>query len=312
MKVNPAFVFKRIHAWFAGVIRKPRTALALTIVVLLAITFQALSFTELGIASEVGLNMLPESSFDLSAVPQSVVDNAVEMATSLFQGNQEKRKAFVEQLLAMYCEAEDKDVVVLFNPGGWGWNVADSSTGWQTILTGIGTELSESGYKPLLLNYQRSVNSLRGHTKELIEMFTGYSAKAGDLSSRIEFLTENLSGIKIILAGESNGSIICDRVMAMQKDNERVLSIQTGPPFWHRSLNIDRELVLNDNGVIPDSFSRGDFITLARANLLTCFGMFNSDSESGTILLHLQAPGHRYSWLYPEVRSKIENFLRSY
>ena len=306
-----ALISKRINNWFARIIRKPRTALALTLVVLLAIAFQALSYTELGVASEVQFGGLTAMNTDLSEIPQSVVDDAVQLAAQLYENNREKCNVFVEQLLAMYCDAKDKDFVVLFNSGGWGWSVVDSSPDWQTILAGIGTQLSESGYKPMLLNYQRSVNSPRGNTKELWEMFTGYSAKASDLASRVEFITGNISQVKVILAGESNGSIICDRAMAKLKDNQRVFSIQTGPPFWHRSLKLERELILTDNGVLPDSFSRGDFITVARANLRTWFGMVDSDSDSGTILLRLEAPGHRYSWLYPEVRTRIENFLNN-
>lgn len=303
------FLSKRLNMLFARIIRKPRTALALTVVVLMAIALQALSYTELGVASEVRLNSIPVMNNDFSEIPQSVIDNAIKQATRLYESNRGKCNAFAEQLLMMYSDAKDKDCVVLYNSGGWGWSVVDNSPDWQTILSGIGTQLTESGYKPVLLNYQRSVNSLRGNAKELWEMFTGYSAKASDLATRIEFLTENNSRVRVILAGESIGSVICDRVMDRLKDNQRVFSIQTGPPFWYKSLKMERELILTDNGVIPDSFSSGDFITVARANLRTWFGMVNPDSNSGTILLRFQAPGHRYSWLYPEVRTRIEDFL---
>ena len=308
---NLASTDKRILGWFGRTIRRPRTALAVTIVVLLAITFQALSFTELGVATEVGLDRLPAVIVDLSEIPQPVVDDAVRLANRLYENNVAKRDAFTEQLLAMYSEARDKDFVVLFNSGGWGWSMADHSPDWQSILAGIMVKLVDSGYQPIVWNYQRSVDTMRGQVKELLEMFTGYSAKAGDLASRVEFLTGNIPQTTVILAGESNGSVICDSVMAILKDNQRVFSIQTGPPFWHRSLNLDRRLVLTDNGVFSDSFSEGDFITMARANLRTWFGLAGPDGDYGTILLHVQAPGHRYSWRYPEVRSRIEDFLNT-
>lgn len=301
----------RIYHRLTSRVAKPKTAIAITVVVLLAITFHALSFTELGRTSELGNWGLPVSAVDLSALPQPVIDDAVRLANQLFQGSQEKRDAFIAQLLTMYSEAGDKDFVVLFNSGGWGWSVGENSPDWQSILDGISEELYSSGGVPLLLNYQRSVNSVRGYAKELLEMFTGYSAKARDLASRVDFLTNHYPELKVILAGESNGSQICDSAMVLLEDNPRVYTIQTGPPFWHRSLKFDRKLVLTSNGVIPDSFSSGDFITVARANLRSWFGLVKSGNDSGTILVHVQAPGHKYGWWYPEVRSRIEIFLRN-
>jgi hypothetical protein len=300
----------RIFGWFGHIIHRRRTTVAVTFVVLLAITFQALSFTELGVATEMGPDQLPAGIVDPSTIPSAVIADANRLAASLYEKNAAKRDAFVQQLLAMYFEAQGKDLAVLFNPGGWGWSMVDNSPDWQSILTGIKVEMVDSGYQPILWNYQRSVDTLRGQVKELLEMFTGYSAKASDLASRVEFLTGNIPRLKVILAGESSGSVICDQVMAMLPDNQRVFSIQTGPPFWHSSSKLDRQLILTDNGIMPDSFSQGDFITMARANLRTWFGLVGPEG-SGTILLHVQAPGHRYGWSYPEVRSRIEDFLNT-
>ena len=142
----------------------------------------------------------------------------------------------------------------------------------------------------------------------LAYQFTGYSAKGKDLACRVEFLTRHNSDVKVILAGESNGSVICDRAMAILEDNPQVYSIQTGPPPWHTSLGLDRTLVLNDNGVIPDSFSRGDILTLARANVRSWLGLPELESDSGKILHYVKAPGHEYGWWYPGVYSRIVDF----
>jgi len=71
----------------------------------------------------------------------------------------------------------------------------------------------------------------------------------------------------------------------------------------------DRALVLTSNGVIPDSFSQGDFPTMIWANLRALFGLSQSEEDSGRILHYILAPGHEYQWQYPEVYSQVKNFL---
>jgi len=97
--------------------------------------------------------------------------------------------------------------------------------------------------------------------------------------------------------------------MGILVDNPRVYSIQTGPPFWHSSVILDRTLVMTDNGRTPDSFSRGEILTLIRANLRNLLGLPEPPSESGAIVHFIKAPGHDYWWQYPEVYRQITDFL---
>lgn len=138
---------------------------------------------------------------------------------------------------------------------------------------------------------------------------TGYSAKAKDLAYRVEFLTTHLPELRVIIAGESNGSVICDQAMNILADNPRVYSIQTGPPFWHNNTTLDRTLVVTYNGRIPDSFSHGEFLTLVRANLRALLGLPEPTSEAGLIAHFIRAPGHDYWWQYPAVYHQITDFL---
>ena len=302
--------FTQISHRFASRIHRLRIGIiALIVVISFAIILSALSLSWVGVTREIGTGGLPLSACDPSAVPQTVAEDAVRLSTELFGDCQEERDTFIGQLLAMYCEARDKDFIVFFNPGGWGWNLIEKSPGWWSILSGIESELESSGYISSLLNYQRTVDSLRGQLNELVEMINGYSSKANDLAYRVEFLTSHISNLKVILAGESTGTVICDRAMNILKDNPQVYCIQTGPPFWHENNMSVRTLVLTDNGIIPDSFSRGDFLTIIRANLKSLFGSSQSESDSGEILHYIVAPGHQYWWQYPEVGSQIKNFL---
>ena len=283
--------------------------IALAVIISLAVIASILSFSWVGVTSEVGAGGLPLSAGELSAVPQSVTEDAVRLATELFGDSQEKYDAFINQLLAMYSETKDKDFIIFFNSGGWGWNVVENSPDWWSISTGIKSELENSGYTSLLLNYQRTVDSLQGRLDELVEMITGYSSKAADLAYRVEFLTSHNSDLKVILTGASNGTVISDETMNILKDNPRVYSIQIGPPFWHESIIQDRALVLTSNGVIPDSFSQGDFPTMIWANLRALVGLSQSENDAGKILRIVLAPGHDYRWQYPEVYSQVKNFL---
>lgn len=283
--------------------------IALAVITSLAFIVSVLSFSWVGATSEVGTGGLPLSAGDLSAVPQSVAEDAVRLATELYGNGRETRDDFVSQLLVMYSETKDKDFIIFFNTGGWGWNVVENSPDWWSISTGIKSELESSGYTSLLLNYQRTVDTLQGRLDELVEMINGYSSKAADLAYRVEFLTSHNSDLRVILAGASNGTVIADETMNILKDNPRVYSIQIGPPFWHESIIQDRALVLTSNGVIPDSFSQGDFPTMIWANLRAVVGLPQSEEDAGKILRIVLAPGHDYRWQYPEVYSQVKNFL---
>jgi len=290
-------------------INKRRIAAALAVVLPLLVVVLVLTASQIGVTSKIGCGGLPLLAGDYSAVPQSVTDDATRLATKLCGDVPEEYDDFVNQLLGTYLEAKDKDFVILFNPGGWGWNLVEASPDWFSIFSGIETELNSSGYSSLLLNYQRTVDSWQGRLDEAVEILNGYSSKSENLACRIEFLTTHIPDLRVILAGESTGAIISDQAMNILADNPNVYSIQTGPPFWHDNIMLDRTLVMTDNGLSPDAYSQGDLPTMIRVNLKALFGLDESNDKSGTILHYILAPGHEYWWEYPGVYPKITNFL---
>ncbi|MFC2012899.1 hypothetical protein ACFLUE_01275 [Chloroflexota bacterium] len=261
------------------------------------------------VASAVGSEGLPISVGDFSGVPSSVIDDAVGLADGLFGEHQEKREDFVNQLLATYLEAKDKDFILFFNSGGWGWNLLEISPSWQTISAGIQSELDISGYSSVWLNYRRTVDTFRGHLDEIMSQVSLYPQKAKDLACRVKFLTNHIPDLRVILGGESLGTIICDSAMNIMQDNQRVYSIQTGPPFWYKNVMLDRTLVIRSGGIIPDAFSQGDIFKVICANLEAFFGFPVPDDGSGNILLYFRAPGHEYWWQDAAVSSRITDFL---
>jgi hypothetical protein len=298
---------KRISVNMTAKVRKLRIGVTLTVAVSLAIVLLAPSPVVPAEAYEVGKGNIPLSITDFSVVPQSIVDNATELAAELFGRDETKCHDFISQLLAIYLAAEDKDVVIFVNSGGWGWSSIEDFPYGHDLVAGVEAELNSLGYTTLWLDHYRTAHSLNGCLSELMLAPGLYPSKAEDLALRAEFLTNHIPDIKVILAGISNGCTVCEGAIRILKDNQQVYSVQLGPPFWNRNLVLERSLILRSNGVIPDPFSQGNLFIIIRANLEAMFGI--SQDNPGHILLYIGAPGHDYRWQHPEVRSQIIDFL---
>jgi len=262
-------------------------------------------------AKDIGTQETALSAYDRSSVPQSVIDDATKKAGELVGKSQEKLSSMVDQLVATYVQAKNVDVVIFYNSGGWGWNLTQATPGWASILEGIKSELANLGYQSLVLNYQRTSRGIRGCFKEFFEAATRYPNKAWDLSQWVEFLTGHLPGLRVIIAGESTGTVISAKTMGILKDNPQVYSIQTGTPFWYQPEKSDRTLLMNSNGRGIDTFSYGNVPAMVWATFKGWFGFTSPDDNPGDILSWLKAPGHHYSWQYPGVSSAVVEFLES-
>ena len=281
----------------------------LVAVPLIAIVWLTIFNSEVGMAKDIGMQGPPLSACDYSSVPQTVIDDAVDLASELIGKGQENIQNFVDQLVSMYTEVKDLDVVIVFNSGGWGWNLTNETPGWDSILDGIKSQLEILGYNSLVLNYRRTGGGITGCLKEFYEAATRYPHKAQDLAWRVEFLTDHLPKLRVIVAGESTGTVISDKTMRILKDKPQVYSIQTGTPFWHKPTELDRTLLMNSNGRGIDTFSYGNVPAMVWATVKGWFGLTSPDDNPGSILSWLKAPGHDYSWQYPGVCSEVVGFL---
>ena len=288
---------------------RPGIVIVMVAISLLAIVIITFFSSGVGMAEDIGIQEPSLSASDYSSVPQAVIDDAVQRATELVGNSQESLQNLVDQLIATYIKARDSDVVVLFNSGGWGWNLTKDTPGWASILEGIQSQLEKLGYHPLVLTYQRTRKGVRGCIKEFFEAAAHYPHKAKDLAERVEFLTSNLPNLKIIVAGESTGTVITEKTMGILKDEPRVYSIQTGTPFWYKPVALDRTLLMNSNGRGIDTFSYGNIPAMVWATVKSWFGLTSPDDNPGNILNWLKAPGHDYSWQYPGVCSAVIKFL---
>ena len=281
----------------------------LVTILLLVIGWTVLSYTEVGMASAIGIQEPRLSEYEYSEIPPSVVEDATELAREIIGEGKERFQDFLDQVLATYMEARDRDVVVVFNSGGWGWNFLEETQGWASILDGIKSQLESFGYNSLVLNYRRTTSGVRGCIKEFIEEAAHYPSKAKELAKRVEFLTDHIPDLKVIITGESTGTVVTDCTLSLLRDNTRVYSIQTGTPFWHKPKALDRTLLMNSNGKTIDTFSYGNVPAMIWATVKSWFGLSSPEDNPGTILSWLKAPGHDYSWQYPGVCSAVVDFL---
>jgi hypothetical protein len=153
---------------------------------------------------------------------------------------------------------------------------------------------------------------------------TNYPSKAKVLAAKIDFLTQHVTNLKVIITGQSNGAAFAGEVANRLKDNPQVYSIQVGIPFWHGVREVGRSLVIDNSGIGSDTLADRDLVTIIKSNwgkllILNHVPSFTPVdwfiSRSVLILtsynfgLGLQAPGHEYMWEYPGVGPVIEAFL---
>jgi hypothetical protein len=266
------------------------------------------SYTDPGLTSAIGTGGEPLLT-DYSSVPPDVADDANALAQELLDEPQVQAD-FVAQQLSLYVAAQDKDFILVFSSGGWGWSLLEESPGWWGIFAGIKAELESLGYSVLELGYLRTTPTVTAQLDEFWELLVGYPSKAEVLTARIKFLTDHLPDVRIILAGESTAAVIIDNAMVALADNPRVYCIQTGPPFWHETLAAERSLIMIGNGFEVDTLAEGNGFDFMLGCYKKWFGIIKPVSAYGTEPHIVVAPGHDYWWQYPAVSAGITQFLR--
>ena len=249
----------------------------------------------------------PLGCSDFSKAPSEMLSDARRVAKTIYGRSINKAASLVDQMVALYLMTESADIAIIFNPGGWGWARVSQMPLWATILIGMKDVLEKAGQRVVTLNYLRSPRSLAGQLGEVDAIAKLSRAKGRELAARVEHLIRHRPSLKVILAGESNGAAMAEDALRFLRNNLRVFSVQTGTPFWAPSKPHPRSLIINHNGVEPDSFSSGNVRRWTEANVKAIFGRYKS--TEGNILFHISAPGHVYSWDYPVVQEKITEFL---
>jgi len=256
----------------------------------------------------------------MSAIEQQ----AWQVAEEVVGSGKEAQEQFVTEVLALYNKVKGSDLAIFCIPGGWGKKPLEANAEGRSWLVGIEAELTDLGYKYCVVDDIRTGNGLLEYFFEFKEQLTHYPSKAKELAAKIDFLTHQVTGLKVIITGQSNGAAFAGEVISHLEENPRVYSIQVGIPFWHRVSKASQSLVIDNNGVGADTLADRDIVGLLEANLVKIFILNHAPSFTPidwvitrAILLFwpydfglgLKAPGHEYLWEYPGVGPVIDAFL---
>jgi hypothetical protein len=251
---------------------------------------------------------MPLPSAVLSMIPPDVRDSALEIAKTLHRRDKTKRIKLAADMLATYEALKNIDIFVLFNSGGYGWTALDKASGYATIVNAIEDEFVTRHCQVAVLNYQRSYRSLRGYVSEILNAGAKSVSKPRELAIRLNFLLRVLPDLRILMCAESNGTVMSNQVMKMMPHEQRLFSIEFGPPFWYDNYVNDRVLNMRSNGTVLDAFSYGHWGRAFKANWNALRG--KSQASPGNVLLYIGAPGHDYNWQdYPLIRENVLAFL---
>jgi hypothetical protein len=253
-----------------------------------------------------------------------IEQQAWDVASQVVGSSEKAQEEFVSQVLDLYDKVKGRDFAIFCAPGGWGKKPLEADTQGQTWLVGIESELTTLGYNYYEVEDIRTGKGFLSYLFELKEQLTHYPSKAKELAAKIDFLTKHVSGLKVIITGQSNGAAFAGEVISRLQGNPEVYSIQIGIPFWHRVSKTGQSLVIDNNGVGADALTQRDIVRLVKANLMRLFILNKAPAFTPfdwlvtmAILvfwpynfgLGLEAPGHDYMWEYPGVGPVIQDFL---
>lgn len=202
------------------------------------------------------------------------------------------------------------DIIIFFNPGGWG-NISFKKESYaNSLLQGIQKILSELQYKILVVDYPRTKAGISGKIKGLKEIFLAFPSESKKLANLIEAITTRFKNLRIILIGYSSGGAFINEVMKKTKEGEGVYGILAGTPFFYKKLITENLLYLDNGG--KDALAKGNFqkllfiVILGFLKLIFLFKLIRLKISEA---FHFKE--HEYFWENPEIKSKVENFLKN-
>jgi hypothetical protein len=245
---------------------------------------------------------------------------ANQLAQQLFGNHNKKCKRFARRLLDMCTKAQDKDFLLIHNPGGWGSTPLEYCLEWErSIVEGVKSTIERLGYSAFVTQHFRGGRSWWAHLWDLREQlrffFKGRSTRTTVLTAELEFITRHLDSLQVILVGASQGAAFGNTVMRQMSELRRVYSIELGIVFAHMSRRVitERTLAIDGNGVVPDPMAHRDLSEGLKAYVTAPFRWLKYllQGKPKKISDCINVPGHEYHWEYPEVRKKVENFLET-
>lgn len=243
---------------------------------------------------------------------------ASHLAEQLFGNDRRQCDSFTNRLLDIYARVQDKDILIIHNPGGFGSTPMEHLLPWErSIVEGVSATIEQLGHRWLLIQHFRTGNSWWAHTKDMKEQtsffFKGTSSKPQILVAEVIFIARHFTNLKILLLGASQGAAFGNAVMRQIGELPEVYSIELGIFFPHMSRRVvtRRTLAIDSNGVMPDPISNRNLQAAARAYLAAPWRWvrYRLQGKPQKLTYCINAPGHNYNWEYPHVQQQIRDFL---
>jgi hypothetical protein len=250
----------------------------------------------------------------------TLLNEASEVARELYGPRSGARTRFTRRLLDLCKQIQDKDVLVIHNPGGWGSSRLDRCLEWErSIVEGVKSTVEGLGYSPFITQYFRSGDSLWAHLRDskdqVTAFFQGHYSQAKILAAELKLIDRHLDDLTVIMVGVSQGAGFTNAVMRQLEDDNDVYSIELGTLFLHmrhRRLT-NHTLAIDGNGELPDPIVHRNLWLGARvyATAPLRWLKYRLMRKPRSFTRCIDLPGHDYNWDYPGVKKKIEGFLET-
>jgi len=214
----------------------------------------------------------------------------------------------LQEVLAM---VQDKDIIIVFNSGGWGDTPFEKADDIAPIIEKMQETLEQWGYSTVIVPYTRTKDDILGRTTAARELLNNFKNSSSDLAERIEAINQAFPDKKIIVTGLSVGGAFVTRTYQNLSEEleDSVYTIAIGTPFWADNLEGSNMIQIDNEG--RDTLVSGRVGSLFSSLIESPFKWVkaNINGERLPFSRAFQAPGHIYSWESPEVGPKIVSFL---
>jgi len=202
------------------------------------------------------------------------------------------------------------EVVIIFNPGGWGNATLAQAKDFTPVLAGIQQTLAEVGLSSVIIPYGRTPSGFNGQVSDVKAFLYGYEHLSQGQADDITRLSERYPNKYILLTGFSNGGGMTAKVMEKLGHLSQISAIIAGVPGWFPTGNGSPDiLVLNNHG--RDPLASTDLGSIAVNVIKAPYRWIKGkiDGEDISIGTAFQFPGHDYPWTSEEVGPAVRDFL---
>jgi len=210
----------------------------------------------------------------------------------------------------LYRAAKKAEVLIVFNPGGWGDATLERAGDFAPILQQMQKIISTQGYRTEIVPYRRTLPSLSGRCAGTKDQLLSFKHSAQIQVADIKSVAGSFPEKHFILAGFSTGGGLTGRAMKSLTECSNVLGLMVGVPGWFHTFSSPKSLVLNNSNQDPIAVGRVWTIAVVvfKSPLLFLYYRLKGKKISFPLCLHF--PFHEYNWDSPEISIPVIRFLK--